>query len=114
MRHRVQRQNLKDIRTGRRDVWEAAICQNYKSIYCFMAYLTGDTSLAEDLTQEAFASAWAKIGQYKGDASLGTWLHRIAYHKFIDSKRRSDRQRALAAKLNQADAGVSKVVNPLG
>lgn len=60
-----------------------------------MAYLTRDTSLAEELTQETFASAWASIDSFKGRALIGTWLHRIAYHKFIDSTRRLQRDAAL-------------------
>ncbi len=60
-----------------------------------MAYLTRDTRLAEELTQETFASAWAGIDSFKGRALIGTWLHRIAYHKFIDSKRRLQRDAAL-------------------
>lgn len=65
-----------------------------------MAYLTGNGSLAEDLTQETFVSAWNKIDQFEGRAKLESWLHKIAYHKFIDSKRALDRQTKLINKLS--------------
>jgi RNA polymerase sigma-70 factor (ECF subfamily) len=78
---------LKDIREGRRKAYEIAICRHYKPIYRFLAYLTNDAGVAEDLTQEVFSCAWADIGNYEGRASLKTWLHKIAYNKFIDSKR---------------------------
>lgn len=113
MRLRSERQNLKGILKGQRQAYEAVICQNYKSIYHFMAYLTGDTNLAEDLTQEAFASAWANIGHYKGRASLRTWLHKIAYHKFIDSRRRFKRHVTLLAGLRQGSRDVPETLNPL-
>ena len=113
MRHRSKRQNLKDIRKGRREAWEAVISQNYKSIYRFMAYLTADVSLAEDLTQETFVSAWTNIDRFKGRASIGTWLHRIAYHKFIDSKRNSERSIALKDKLKKGVHNTPETFNPL-
>jgi RNA polymerase sigma-70 factor (ECF subfamily) len=78
-----------------------------------MAYLTGDASLAEDLTQETFVSAWAGIGSYKGQASLGTWLHGIAYHKFIDSRRRLERHDTLITGLKQAGRDGPETSNPL-
>lgn len=113
MRHRAERQNLKAIREGRREAYEAVISQHYKSIYRFMAYLTKDGTLAEDLTQETFAAAWANIGGYKGQSSLRTWLHKIAYHKFIDSKRRFERHVTLMAKLKEEGRDLRKTSSPL-
>lgn len=113
MQRRSQRQNLKDIRNGRTEACEAAVCRNYRSIYRFIVYLTSDASVAEDLTQEVFVSAWENIDRYKGRASLGTWLHRIAYHKFIDSKRNSERRIALKDKLRKEAHNVPETLNPL-
>jgi RNA polymerase sigma-70 factor (ECF subfamily) len=70
-------------------------------VYRFLAYLTLDAGLAEELTQETFAAAWAGVDSYKGRASLGTWLHRIAYRKFIDAKRGLERDRHLKDRLKE-------------
>ena len=113
MRHRSKRQNLKYIREGQREACEKAVCQHYKSIYRFLAYLSGDASLAEDLTQETFIAAWAHMARYKGRASFGTWLHKIAYHKFIDSGRKHERDAALIAKLRGKSPDVTETSNPL-
>jgi RNA polymerase sigma-70 factor (ECF subfamily) len=78
-----------------------------------MAYLTRDTSLAEELTQETFASAWANIDSFRSRASLGTWLHRIAYRKFIDSTRRLKRDAALADGLAPQNDTAPESSNPL-
>jgi RNA polymerase sigma-70 factor (ECF subfamily) len=95
-----EKRSLKAIRHGRREAYEEIICRHYESVYNLMVYLSGDKSLAEDLTQETFASAWAGIGQFKAKASIKTWLHKIAYNKFIDSKRTSTRRAALLAAQN--------------
>jgi len=113
VRRRWERQNPEDNRAGWRESCEAVICQHYQSIYRFMAYLTGDSSLAEDLTQETFVSAWANIGRYRWRASLKTWLHKIAYNKFVDSKRKLERQSALINELRQQNYDVPETLNPL-
>jgi RNA polymerase sigma-70 factor (ECF subfamily) len=71
------------------------ICQNYKEIYRFALYLTDDPIAAEDLTQEIFISAWTNADTYKAKSSVKTWLHRIAFNKFIDSKRELKRYNVL-------------------
>jgi RNA polymerase sigma-70 factor (ECF subfamily) len=40
--------------------------------------ITHNRALAEDAVQEALLSAWNKRSQFKHDASLDTWIHRIA------------------------------------
>ncbi|MDH4239358.1 MAG: RNA polymerase sigma factor [Phycisphaerae bacterium] len=113
MGRREQRQNLKMLRQGRRKAYEAAVLQHYRAVYRFMAYLTRDTVLAEELTQETFASAWANIDSFKARSSFETWLHRIAYRKFIDSKRSRRRDAALMAGLEVQNDNAAKDVNPL-
>lgn len=78
-----------------------------------MAYLTRDASLAEELTQETFTSAWAGIDRFKKQTSLKAWLHQIAYRKFVDSRRRLRRDAALMAGLMEQADDVSETFNPL-
>jgi RNA polymerase sigma-70 factor (ECF subfamily) len=101
------------LRQGRRKAYEAAVLQHYRSVYRFMAYLTRDTGLAEELTQETFASAWANIHSFKARSSFQTWLHRIAYRKFIDSKRSHSRDAALMAGLEVENDNAMQASNPL-
>jgi RNA polymerase sigma-70 factor (ECF subfamily) len=113
VRRRAERLDLKKLREGQREACEALVCQHYKSIYRFMVYLTGDTILAEELTQETFTSAWANIDSYKRLASLGTWLHQIAYHKFVDSRRGVQHDAVLMDKIKQEKSEISETSNPL-
>lgn len=48
----------------------------------------GDEAAADDLAQEAFVLAWRKLDQFRGDARFSTWLYRIAYSCFLQSRRK--------------------------
>jgi RNA polymerase sigma-70 factor (ECF subfamily) len=54
--------------------------------------VTRDPDLAADAVQEAFATALERLDSFRGDAKLGTWLHRIVYTKAIDLLRRRGRE----------------------
>ena len=43
-----------------------------------------DTMEAEDIVQEAFIKAFAKLEQYKAEVTFGAWLKRIVINKSID------------------------------
>jgi RNA polymerase sigma-70 factor (ECF subfamily) len=88
------------------------ICQNYREIYRFALYLTEEQAAAEDLTQETFIAAWTKADTYKAKSTVKTWLHRIAYHKFIDSKREQNRQNSFLARYEENRADNSDCPDP--
>jgi RNA polymerase sigma factor (sigma-70 family) len=58
--------------------------------------LVSDDAAADDLAQETFLTAFQKMGSWRGTAKLGTWLHSIAYRKFLDYKRKHRRQMVMA------------------
>lgn len=75
------------LRAGHPDACAELVRANYQPVYRFLVHLTRNVHEAEDLTQETFAAAWQRIGSFEGRATPATWLHRIAYSKFIDARR---------------------------
>jgi len=57
--------------------------------------VTRDADLAADAVQEGFATALEKLGSFRGDSRLGTWVYRIVYNKAIDQLRRRKREEPL-------------------
>lgn len=47
----------------------------------------GDSSVAEDILQDAFVRAWNKLGQFRGDSSFGTWMHRLTANVALSDRR---------------------------
>lgn len=49
---------------------------------------------AEDAAQEAFLKAHRSLSRFSGEASFGTWLHRIAVNHCLDLLRAAGRRRS--------------------
>jgi RNA polymerase sigma-70 factor (ECF subfamily) len=60
-------------------------------IFASMFAMIGNRQDAEDLTQEAFLTAYKKLDHFENRSSFYTWLHRIAFHLAIDLQRRKSR-----------------------
>jgi RNA polymerase sigma-70 factor (ECF subfamily) len=56
----------------------------YKAMYSVSLRIINDEMEAEDVMQEAFLSAFNKIGSYKGEVSFGAWLKRIVVNRSLD------------------------------
>jgi RNA polymerase sigma-70 factor (ECF subfamily) len=72
------------------------------SIRRYLATLVGSAD-AEDLSQEVFARAHAAAGSHRGEASLSTWIRRIATHVAIDHLRSPASRLVALAPLDQAE-----------
>jgi RNA polymerase sigma-70 factor (ECF subfamily) len=53
-------------------------------IYSLACRMAGSPDDGEDLLQEIFLQAYRKLGTFKGDSSLGTWLYRLALNHCLD------------------------------
>ena len=54
----------------------------------FVARCALEEDDAGDACQEAFISAYRNIGNFRGEAKLSSWLHRIAVNQCLTIKRR--------------------------
>ncbi|MBT8084110.1 MAG: RNA polymerase sigma factor [Woeseia sp.] len=77
---------------GNTEAFAALYRQHVGNVYGLCLRMTGNASEAEDCAQEAFIQAWTKLDRFRGDASLGTWLHRIAVNAVLGRMRKSRRE----------------------
>lgn len=57
-------------------------------IYTLCRHLLGDSHDAEDAAQDTFVKAYRNLDDFKPEASLYTWLYRIAVNTCIDYRRK--------------------------
>ena len=93
-------------RRGEPGAFEALYQAHAPRLFGLACRMVGRTE-AEDLLQEIFLSVHKKIGLYKGEAALGTWLFRLATNACLDFLRsRSARFAKVAEPVDeQADLG---------
>ncbi len=53
--------------------------------------IAGDDAEAEDAVQDAWLRAFERLGTWRGEAALSTWLARIAVNAALDAQRRRGR-----------------------
>jgi len=65
---------------------------------------------ADELAQDVFVRAWQKLGSFRGESSLATWLHRLAVNVIIERFRAlgSARDRFLA----DGDDAITRMAAP--
>ena len=56
----------------------------HAAMYNTTLRIVGDPDDAEDVMQEAFLKAFAKLKTYRGEVSFGAWLKRIVVNKSLD------------------------------
>ena len=84
----TERAFVQQLRAGQDAAFEEMARQYGARIYDLHCWLTGDPTLAEDLTQETFMALWRGISEFRAEASLRTWVHRIARNVALQHLRR--------------------------
>jgi RNA polymerase sigma-70 factor (ECF subfamily) len=69
---------------GDRDAFESLYRQQVGRIYNLAYRMSAGADDADDLVQEIFLQAYRKMGSYKGESSLGTWIYRLAVNLCLD------------------------------
>ncbi|MEO8018996.1 MAG: RNA polymerase sigma factor [Pseudomonadota bacterium] len=54
--------------------------------------ITRDADMAADAVQDALLKAWHRRDEFRGEAALDSWIHRIALNSAIDLTRRRKRR----------------------
>ncbi|MFJ5716717.1 sigma-70 family RNA polymerase sigma factor [Neobacillus sp. NPDC093127] len=69
---------------------DQAYQENVNDLYRYLFSLSKDHFIAEDLVQEAFYRAYLHLEDYE-ISNIRAWLFKVAYHAFIDFKRKNKR-----------------------
>ena len=72
------------IRAGDGMAFEELYQHHATRLYNLAYRMVGTAHDAEDLLQDIFLLAYRKLGSFRGESSLGTWLYRLAMNHCLD------------------------------
>src|SRR5271154_3975853 len=78
---------IADLKAGSEEAFGILIAQYHQPLYSLIARSLNDPADAADITQEVFIKVFRSIRGFHGEASLRTWLYRIALHEASNQRR---------------------------
>jgi RNA polymerase sigma-70 factor (ECF subfamily) len=76
------------IAKGDRDAMLVLFTGHQARVFRFILRMTGDKTIAEDLTSEVFLDVWRQAGQFEGRSTVSTWMLAMARYKALAARRR--------------------------
>lgn len=76
---------------GDRNAFNELVRMHARGVMNVIFRMCGDEQVAEDAAQETFIRAWSHLSSFRADASLRTWLYRIALNAATDMLRKEKR-----------------------
>jgi RNA polymerase sigma-70 factor (ECF subfamily) len=87
--NRISEQEIIDgAKRGDPACFELLYNQHKRRVYAFCLRMTRNTVEAEDLTQDVFLQLFRNLATFRGDATLATWLYRVAVNQALMRRRR--------------------------
>ncbi len=96
---------LQDLQRGAPQAFERLLDQYQQPVYRFVYGLLEDPADAPDVTQEVFVKVFRKVGEFRGDAGLKTWIYRIAINEASNRRRWFARHRKNEVSVDSAAEG---------
>lgn len=96
---------VEGLRNGSEAAYETLTAEYQQPVYSLVSRLLNDPADACDVVQEVFLKVFRKIGAFRGDSSLKTWIYRIAVNEAYNYKRWFSRHRKQEVGLEADDEG---------
>ena len=78
--------------TGDQTAFRELYRQHAGRVYALCLRLTGDSSAAEERTQDVFVRLWDKLKSFRGESAFSSWLHRLAVNVVWNEQRTTGRR----------------------
>ena len=86
---------VRHVQRGNPAAFEGVMRRYNRRLYRTARAILKDDGAAEDVLQEAYVAAFRHLGEFRGDAALGTWLTRIVVNQALQALRKSRRERVV-------------------
>jgi RNA polymerase sigma-70 factor (ECF subfamily) len=87
------------------DAFGELVERNRRAVFRAALACVRSPAEADDVTQEAFVTAYRKLGTFRGDSQFRTWLLSITWRKAIDRRKSISRWLRTAVSPSRSDSG---------
>ena len=88
MNREEQAELVRRALAGDPDAFRDLVTAHQAKVWSICLRITGNHADAQDAVQDALTAAWRHLHRFRGDASFGTWLYRIASNASLAIVRR--------------------------
>ena len=102
---------LARARGGDRAAFEGLVERHLSQVWRVVWRIVRHDQDAEDVVQETFLTAWRSLGDFREEAALSTWLHRIAVTRALHHvERASERMRRVSRSIDDEETGPAALI----
>lgn len=94
--------------TAERTLYDAHVDRVFRLVY----RMAGDRDRAQDYTQETFIRAFAKLGEFRAEAALSTWICSIAVSVALNGLRKMKRLQNREVELEVVEPALPGATRP--
>lgn len=87
---------IERLQAGHVDAFEGLFERYSPRVYRQAIHLLGNEAEAEEIMQEVFLTLYEKVGTFRGDAAISTWLYRLTANTSISRLRRRSRRQEVS------------------
>lgn len=80
---------VEQAKSGDLAAFEELVRRHQHRLYNFVFRMSGNSAVAEELTQAALVRAWKALAGFRGRSSFKTWLYRIATNLVMNYRTRT-------------------------
>lgn len=96
---------VRRCQAGDIDAFGDLVARHQDRLYGTLVQILGSLEDARDVSQDAFALAYQKLGSFRGDSAFYSWLFRIAYNAAMTRRRKERRPRHASIETTRDQSG---------
>jgi RNA polymerase sigma-70 factor, ECF subfamily len=104
---------LAELKSGSEEAYAWLIDRFHQPVYGLVYRMLNDPADAADTTQEVFLKVFRGMRHFHGEASLKTWIYRIAIHEAANHRRWWFRHKGRETSMEQHAPGTSALMTTL-
>jgi RNA polymerase sigma-70 factor (ECF subfamily) len=104
VRELIEEEAIRLAQGGDAAAFERLYKLHSRRIYALCCRMTGNPTLAEDLTQDVFLQVFRKIQTFRAESAFSTWLYRLAVNIVLMRRRIKTLKETSLEEKNQTDS----------